>query len=88
MTLVICRVYSTYIRQQFASNQLKNVAYYFANHAGEEDSNCPFAFFQLLSDCLTIVVAAKLGSKFTPEYQAALQKFLAVVVSALGRQYH
>uniref|UniRef100_H3D5V2 Hemoglobin beta embryonic-2 n=1 Tax=Tetraodon nigroviridis TaxID=99883 RepID=H3D5V2_TETNG len=44
--------------------------------------------FKLLSDCLTVVIAGKLGSKFTPEYQAALQKFLAVVVSALGRQYH
>lgn len=43
---------------------------------------------QLLSDCLTIVIAAKQGNKFTPEIQAALQKFLAVVVSALGRQYH
>lgn len=53
------------------------------------NSNCPFAPFpQLLSDCLTIVIAGKLGSKFTAEYQATLQKFLAVVVSALGKQYH
>ncbi|XP_003961396.1 hemoglobin subunit beta-1 [Takifugu rubripes] len=44
--------------------------------------------FKLLSDCLTIVVATKMGSKFTPEIQATFQKFLAVVVSALGRQYH
>uniref|UniRef100_A0A3P8RVR2 Hemoglobin beta embryonic-2 n=1 Tax=Amphiprion percula TaxID=161767 RepID=A0A3P8RVR2_AMPPE len=44
--------------------------------------------FKLLSDCLTIVIAARLGSSFTPETQAAWQKFLAVVVSALGRQYH
>nr|P83624.1 RecName: Full=Hemoglobin subunit beta-1; AltName: Full=Beta-1-globin; AltName: Full=Hemoglobin beta-1 chain [Pseudaphritis urvillii] len=44
--------------------------------------------FKLLSDCLTIVVAAKMGSGFTPETQAAFQKFLAVVVSALGKQYH
>lgn len=43
---------------------------------------------QLLSDCLTIVIAAKMGSGFTPEIQATWQKFLAVVVSALGRQYH
>ncbi|CAI5659435.1 hemoglobin beta embryonic-2 [Oreochromis niloticus] len=44
--------------------------------------------FKLLSDCLTIVVAGKLGSAFTPEVQATFQKFLAVVVSALGKQYH
>ncbi|XP_020498245.1 hemoglobin subunit beta [Labrus bergylta] len=44
--------------------------------------------FKLLSDCLTIVIAAKMGSAFTAETQAAFQKFLAVVVSALGRQYH
>nr|AAK12630.1 betaNCP2 [Notothenia coriiceps] len=44
--------------------------------------------FKLLADCLTIVVAAQLGKEFTGEVQAAFQKFLAVVVSALGRQYH
>ncbi|KAK5850560.1 hypothetical protein PBY51_001429 [Eleginops maclovinus] len=44
--------------------------------------------FRLLADCITIVVAAKMGSAFTPETQAAFQKFLAVVVSALGKQYH
>ena len=43
---------------------------------------------QLISDCLTIVVAAQMGKAFTGEVQAAFQKFLAVVVSALGRQYH
>ncbi|PWA20739.1 hypothetical protein CCH79_00020996 [Gambusia affinis] len=42
----------------------------------------------LLSDCLTIVIASKMGSGFTPEIQATFQKFLAVVVSALGKQYH
>ncbi|KAM9832675.1 hemoglobin subunit beta-2-like [Neosynchiropus ocellatus] len=44
--------------------------------------------FKLLSDCLTIVIAAKMGKDFTPEVQATFQKFLAVVVSALGKQYH
>uniref|UniRef100_A0A672GVM5 Hemoglobin subunit beta-1-like n=1 Tax=Salarias fasciatus TaxID=181472 RepID=A0A672GVM5_SALFA len=44
--------------------------------------------FTLLSDCLTIVIAAKMGNDFTADIQAAFQKFLAVVVSALGRQYH
>ncbi|KAL6102615.1 uncharacterized protein ACO6RY_02188 [Pungitius sinensis] len=44
--------------------------------------------FKLLSDCLTIVVAAQFGAAFTGEVQAAFQKFLAVVVSSLGRQYH
>ncbi|XP_045924144.1 hemoglobin subunit beta-1-like [Micropterus dolomieu] len=44
--------------------------------------------FRLLSDCLSIVIAAKMGASFTPETQAAWQKFLAVVTSALGKQYH
>ncbi|KAG8006859.1 Hemoglobin subunit beta-2 [Nibea albiflora] len=44
--------------------------------------------FKLLSDCLTIVVAAKMGNAFTGDVQAAFQKFLSVVVSSLGRQYH
>ncbi|GAA6218099.1 hemoglobin subunit beta-2 [Lates japonicus] len=44
--------------------------------------------FKLLADCLTIVVAARMGKDFTGEVQAAFQKFLAVVVSSLGRQYH
>nr|P83272.1 RecName: Full=Hemoglobin subunit beta-1; AltName: Full=Beta-1-globin; AltName: Full=Hemoglobin beta-1 chain [Anarhichas minor] len=43
--------------------------------------------FKLLADCLTIVVAAKMGCAFTPDTQLAFQKFLAVVVSALGKQY-
>ncbi|MDJ1473864.1 hemoglobin beta-like protein, partial [Xanthocytophaga flava] len=44
--------------------------------------------FRLLSDCLTIVIASKMGKCFTGEVQAAFQKFLTVVVSSLGRQYH
>ncbi|XP_055045084.2 hemoglobin subunit beta-like [Misgurnus anguillicaudatus] len=44
--------------------------------------------FRLLADCITIVVAAQLGAAFTPDVQAALQKFLAVVNASLRRQYH
>uniref|UniRef100_A0A673AZW3 Hemoglobin subunit beta-1-like n=1 Tax=Sphaeramia orbicularis TaxID=375764 RepID=A0A673AZW3_9TELE len=44
--------------------------------------------FKLLADCLTIVIAAKMGTAFTADIQAAFQKFLSVVVNALGRQYH
>ncbi|XP_062868368.1 hemoglobin cathodic subunit beta-like [Trichomycterus rosablanca] len=43
--------------------------------------------FRLLGDCLTIVIAAKLGAAFTPEVQAAWHKFLAVVVAALSSRY-
>ncbi|XP_076122452.1 hemoglobin cathodic subunit beta-like [Alosa pseudoharengus] len=43
--------------------------------------------FRLLADCLTIVVATKFGAAFTPEIQATWQKFLSVVVIALGSQY-
>ncbi|XP_058477023.1 hemoglobin subunit beta-1-like [Solea solea] len=44
--------------------------------------------FNLLADCLTIVIASKMGEDFTPETQATFQKFLAVVVNALGKQYY
>uniref|UniRef100_A0A3Q2W112 Globin domain-containing protein n=1 Tax=Haplochromis burtoni TaxID=8153 RepID=A0A3Q2W112_HAPBU len=44
--------------------------------------------FMLLGDCLTIVVASQLRKNFTPEVHAAFQKFLAVVVSSLRRQYY
>ncbi|KAM6914509.1 hemoglobin subunit beta-2-like [Lycodopsis pacificus] len=44
--------------------------------------------FKLISDCLTIVIAAQFGKAFTGEVQAAFQKFMAVVVSSMGRQYH
>ncbi|XP_062868234.1 KN motif and ankyrin repeat domain-containing protein 2 isoform X2 [Trichomycterus rosablanca] len=42
----------------------------------------------LLADCITIVVASAMGASFTAEVHAVLHKFLAVVISALGRQYH
>ncbi|XP_017284813.1 hemoglobin subunit beta-B-like [Kryptolebias marmoratus] len=45
--------------------------------------------FRALAECISVCVAAKLGpSVFTPAAQEAWQKFLAVVASALGRQYH
>uniref|UniRef100_A0A8C2ELD3 Hemoglobin beta embryonic-3 n=1 Tax=Cyprinus carpio TaxID=7962 RepID=A0A8C2ELD3_CYPCA len=44
--------------------------------------------FQLLGDCLTVLIATRLRTEFTPDIQAAWQKFLSVVVSALRRQYH
>ncbi|KAG7255099.1 hypothetical protein CRUP_026704 [Coryphaenoides rupestris] len=42
----------------------------------------------LLADCMTVCIAAKMGNAFTIPIQAAWQKFMCVVVSALGRQYH
>uniref|UniRef100_A0A673W5F6 Hemoglobin subunit epsilon 1 n=2 Tax=Salmo TaxID=8028 RepID=A0A673W5F6_SALTR len=47
------------------------------------------AYYFLLAECITVCVAAKLGpAVFSADIQEAFQKFLAVVVSALGRQYH
>uniref|UniRef100_A0A3B4G4E6 Globin domain-containing protein n=1 Tax=Pundamilia nyererei TaxID=303518 RepID=A0A3B4G4E6_9CICH len=48
----------------------------------------PDNFMSCSFDCLAIVVAAQLGKDFTPEVHAAFQKFLAVVVSSLRRQYY
>ncbi|XP_019108404.1 hemoglobin subunit beta [Larimichthys crocea] len=45
--------------------------------------------FRLLAEIITICVGAKFGSAgINPDAQAAWQKFLSAVVSALGRQYH
>ncbi|KAL0992899.1 hypothetical protein UPYG_G00100710 [Umbra pygmaea] len=45
--------------------------------------------FRLLAECITVCLAAKLGPQdFNADTQEAFQKFLRVVVSALGRQYH
>ncbi|CAL8265309.1 hemoglobin subunit beta [Gadus morhua] len=44
--------------------------------------------FRLLADCLAIAIATQWGSAFTPDIQAAFQKFLSVVVFSLGSQYH
>ncbi|XP_030645760.1 hemoglobin subunit beta [Chanos chanos] len=45
--------------------------------------------FRLLGDCITVCLAMKFGpSGFNADVQEAFQKFLSVVVSALGRQYH
>uniref|UniRef100_A0AAX7SX89 Globin domain-containing protein n=1 Tax=Astatotilapia calliptera TaxID=8154 RepID=A0AAX7SX89_ASTCA len=45
--------------------------------------------FRVLAECISLCVAAKFGpSVFTAEVQEAWQKFLCVVASALGRQYH
>ncbi|XP_006637262.1 hemoglobin subunit epsilon-like [Lepisosteus oculatus] len=44
--------------------------------------------FRMLGETLIIVLAAELGAEFTPELQAAWQKLLSVVSSALSRQYY
>ncbi|XP_041813551.1 hemoglobin cathodic subunit beta-like [Chelmon rostratus] len=43
--------------------------------------------FRLLADCITIAVACKLRSTLDPQVQATWQKFLSVVVDAMGSQY-
>ncbi|XP_013879637.1 hemoglobin subunit beta [Austrofundulus limnaeus] len=44
--------------------------------------------FKLLADCITIVVAGQMGKAFTSEVHAAFEKFLAVAVSSLRKQYY
>ncbi|XP_043928800.1 hemoglobin subunit epsilon-like [Protopterus annectens] len=47
------------------------------------------ANFELLGNNIVIVLAAKLGAgEFTPEVQAAFQKLVAAISSALSKQYH
>jgi len=48
----------------------------------------PSLLFQLLGDCLTVVIARRMRTDFTPDIQAVWQKFLCVVISALKRQYY
>ncbi|CAI5675859.1 unnamed protein product [Oreochromis niloticus] len=44
---------------------------------------------RVLSEIVTFCVASKFGPQvFAPDVQMTWQKFLAVVVSALGKQYH
>ncbi|XP_066529684.1 hemoglobin, beta adult 2 [Hoplias malabaricus] len=43
--------------------------------------------FRLLADCITIVVATKLGPSFSPQVQGTWTKLLAVVVAALSSCY-
>ncbi|XP_073350987.1 hemoglobin cathodic subunit beta-like isoform X2 [Pagrus major] len=43
--------------------------------------------FKLLADCITITVACKLKGALSPQTQATWQKFLSVVVEAMGSQY-
>ncbi|KAG8432865.1 hypothetical protein GDO86_017211 [Hymenochirus boettgeri] len=43
--------------------------------------------FKRLADVLVIVLAAKLGTAFTPQVQAAWEKFNAALVAALSHGY-
>ncbi|KAM5152926.1 hemoglobin subunit beta-3-like [Mantella aurantiaca] len=44
--------------------------------------------FKRLAQVLVIVLAGKLGSSFTPQVQAAWEKFSNVLVSGLSHGYH
>ncbi|KAK6481778.1 hemoglobin subunit rho-like [Huso huso] len=44
--------------------------------------------FRLLGETLIIVLAGQFGAAFTPAIHATWQKFLAVVIAALSKQYH
>ncbi|CAI9587075.1 unnamed protein product [Staurois parvus] len=48
----------------------------------------PENFKQRLAQMLVIVLAAKLGGAFTPQVQAAWEKFNNVLVAALSHGYH
>ncbi|KAM5153233.1 hemoglobin subunit beta-2-like [Mantella aurantiaca] len=44
--------------------------------------------FKRLGEVLIVVLAAKLGSAFTPKVQAAWEKFINVLVAALSHGYY
>ncbi|KAM4845309.1 hemoglobin subunit beta-like [Thomomys bottae] len=44
--------------------------------------------FRLLGNVIVIVLSRHLGKDFTPEAQAAFQKVVAGVATALGHKYH
>uniref|UniRef100_A0A1Z0YU12 Beta chain n=1 Tax=Acipenser stellatus TaxID=7903 RepID=A0A1Z0YU12_ACIST len=44
--------------------------------------------FQHFGDCLSIVLAATFGTAYTPDVHAAWQKMIAVIISALSKEYH
>ncbi|XP_075421268.1 hemoglobin subunit beta-2-like [Ascaphus truei] len=44
--------------------------------------------FKRLGEMLVVVLASKLGSAFTPQVQAAWEKFIAVLVAGLSQSYH
>ncbi|XP_008828807.1 hemoglobin subunit beta-Z-like [Nannospalax galili] len=73
-----------------AVNNLDNLKEVFANlselhcdklHVDPEN-------FKLLGNMLVIVLSLQLGKEFTPEKQAAWQKLVAGVASALSHKYH
>ncbi|XP_006011110.1 hemoglobin subunit beta-2-like [Latimeria chalumnae] len=44
--------------------------------------------FKLLGKTLIITLSEKLGSEFSPQIQAAWEKFMALVIDSLSRQYN
>ncbi|XP_046893314.1 hemoglobin subunit beta-2-like [Hypomesus transpacificus] len=71
-------------------NNLDNIRETYAelSHLHSEKLHVDPDNFRLFADCLIIVLAAELGPAFNAEVQCACQKFLNVVMSALGQQYH
>ncbi|XP_075034671.1 hemoglobin subunit beta-2-like [Mixophyes fleayi] len=73
-----------------ATQHLDNVKHYLADlskthaqvlHVDPEN-------FKRFGEVLVIVLAGKLGSAFTPQVQAAWEKFIAVLVAALSHGYY
>lgn len=63
--------------------QANQVILYYSLAVSNVFSNVP----QLLGDCLSIVVASKLGASFSAQVQCTWQKLIAVVVAALTSRY-
>ncbi|XP_035603472.1 hemoglobin subunit beta-1-like [Oncorhynchus keta] len=73
-------------------NGIKRAVYIHQEHLRQAERSAKLHVdpdnFRLLGDCLTVVLASQMSRGFTPDVQAAWQKFLTVVISALGRQYN
>lgn len=56
-------------------------------HGGCSGSAKPRFSLQLLSQCLQVALATRLGKDYTPEAHSALDKFLSAVASVLAEKY-
>ncbi|XP_029015029.1 hemoglobin subunit beta-2-like [Betta splendens] len=71
-----------------AAQNLDNTKAMHAELSGLQKLKVDPDYFRLLAHSITVEVATHLGKDFTPELNAAFQKFMDVTVSMQGKQNH